>query len=99
MTPLRIIMLSYERGFLDPTSDARTRLHHLASSDAKVSAIVLSDAKKASVEERGTVRVIGVMGSPTARFLSAFRAAYREVKRARLAGETPVLSAQDPFVA
>jgi glycosyltransferase involved in cell wall biosynthesis/4-amino-4-deoxy-L-arabinose transferase-like glycosyltransferase len=96
---LRIIMLSYERGFLDPASEASARLNKLAMSDAKITAIVLSNAGASKGYEHGTIRVVGLAGSPVVRFFSALKTAYREVKRARMAGETPVISAQDPFLA
>jgi glycosyltransferase involved in cell wall biosynthesis/4-amino-4-deoxy-L-arabinose transferase-like glycosyltransferase len=99
MTPLRIIMLSYERGFMDPTSDASVRLSKLASDDYRVSAIVLSGGLKKKTEERGSVRVSSVTGSAISRWFRAFWQTVAEVKRAKKAGESVVISAQDPFAA
>lgn len=98
MSSLRIIMLSYERGFLDPRSEAFARLQRLASEETKVTAIVLSNAVAAS-SEQGTVGAIGLSGSGIVRFWKAFCAARAEVKRAKKAGERVIISAQDPFVA
>jgi glycosyltransferase involved in cell wall biosynthesis/4-amino-4-deoxy-L-arabinose transferase-like glycosyltransferase len=99
MTPLRIIMLSYERGFLDPRSEASARLMKLASGDVRISAIVLSRADKSVGEDGGMVRTIPLMGSAPVRFLNALHAAIGEVRRAKKAGERVVISAQDPFIA
>lgn len=89
-------MLSYERGFLDPRSEASARLKKLTSN---VTAIVLSNAGTSSRDDRGEVSVIGLAGSAPIRFFRALRAAFVEVKRAKKAGESVILSAQDPFVA
>lgn len=95
MTPLRVIMLSYERKFLDPRSEHSP----YAAKDVKVTAIVLSRAEKAFREDRGDFCVIGLTGSAPVRFFGAVQAAIQEVKRARKAGERVMISAQDPFIA
>ncbi len=98
MTPLRIIMLSYERGFLDPRSEATARLQKMASEETKVTAIVLSGNEKKSVNDE-KMHVIGLAGNGVVRFFQAIRTAIKEAKKAKKAGESVFVTAQDPFVA
>ncbi len=95
---LRVIFLSYERGLTQPSSDAFGRVEALGEANLKLSAIVLP-ATKAEITEQGNLRAIGLTGPAPVRLWKAFRTTLKEVRRARKAGEQPVLSAQDPFIA
>ncbi|MEN9558297.1 MAG: hypothetical protein RL141_666 [Candidatus Parcubacteria bacterium] len=97
--PVRVIMLPFERGFLDPRSSVSARLARFASPHIRITAIVVVHAGKASVDHRGDVRVIGLPGGALRRVWGAFWQARREIRQARANGETPILTAQDPFIA
>jgi glycosyltransferase involved in cell wall biosynthesis/4-amino-4-deoxy-L-arabinose transferase-like glycosyltransferase len=99
MTPLRIIMLSYERGFLDPASESSRRLSSQASNDIRITSVLLANAYEKGQREDGSVRVIGFDGVAPVRVFRSFFAAVRAVRRARKEGERPLISAQDPFAA
>lgn len=97
MTPLRIIMLSYERGFMDPASEASHRLGSLADGDIRISAFVLS-GRKAGDREDGKTRIHAVGGLAPVRIARVLSGALREIRRAKKAGERVIVTAQDPFV-
>ncbi len=99
MTPLRIIMLSYERGFLDAESEASRRLRMMARDGMNVSAIVISRLDQDGRREDGENRILGFTGGIVRRLSRAFRSAIREISAAKKNGEEVVISAQDPFVA
>jgi glycosyltransferase involved in cell wall biosynthesis/4-amino-4-deoxy-L-arabinose transferase-like glycosyltransferase len=99
MTPLRIIMLSYERGFLDPASESSRRLSAQTSNDVRITAVLLANAHANAKREEGNVRVVGFDGLALVRLFKSLRVAAKAVRRARKEGERPLISAQDPFIA
>lgn len=99
MTPLRIIMLSYERGFLDPSSEASLRLNAITTEDVRVTAVLLPKLEKNQDRVDGQTHIAGFSGGVTRRMFRAFLFAWRETRAAKLRGERVVVTAQDPFVA
>ncbi|OGL73259.1 hypothetical protein A3E39_01345 [Candidatus Uhrbacteria bacterium RIFCSPHIGHO2_12_FULL_60_25] len=99
MKPLRIIMLSYERGFLDPASESSGRLAALASDDVRVTAVLLANAHQNAERGDSQTCVYGFRGNAIVRVWKATVAVMRAVRRARKTGETPIITAQDPFAA
>ncbi|HWR00035.1 MAG TPA: glycosyltransferase family 4 protein, partial [Candidatus Methylomirabilis sp.] len=97
--PLRVVMLSYERGFLDAASDSSSRLASLASSDVRVSAVLLANAYADAERGDSQVCVYGFKGTAPVRIWKAAVVAWKSVKRARKEGEAPIITAQDPFAA
>lgn len=91
-------MLSYERDFFDPASEASARLRTLVDANHRITAVVLSNDARPDREEEG-VRIIGCRGSRLTRWILGIRLTKKEVQKSRRAGESPILSAQDPFYA
>lgn len=98
MIPIRIISLGYERAFLDADSDASRRLERASTNAHRTTSILLSSGKQAR-REFPNGRAYSFSGNAVVRLWKAFWTAVREVKQARAEGESPVLSAQDPFIA
>lgn len=99
MNSIRTIFIGYERDFLDPDSDASKRFDRMASAEFSASVIVLSGGQKQTVRSSTHGRIYAFSGSATVRLWKAFFATLSEIRRARQAGESVILSAQDPFVA
>lgn len=99
MNPIRTIFLGYERDFLDADSDASQRFERMASAEFPASVIVLSGGQKQSMRSSTHGRIYAFSGSAIVRMWKAFFAALSEIKRAQKAGESVIVSAQDPFVA
>ncbi len=98
MTPLRIIMFSYERGFLDPASEASKRLERLISEEMRISVFVLSKANPQTRQlANSSIRIFN--GSAFPRLCKVFFAAIKEIRAAKKRGEQVIISAQDPFIA
>ncbi|MFA5129310.1 MAG: glycosyltransferase [Patescibacteria group bacterium] len=95
---MRVIIFSYERDFFDAQSDASLRMRRMADDGHCMSIIVMSNDARSDREEQN-IRIIGCRGSRFTRWFSAIRFAKKEVKKARKAGESPILTAQDPFTA
>lgn len=96
---MRVIMLSYERGFSDPASEASSRLNTIANNDVRTSAIIISRLEKDDHRENGENKVSGFTGGVLRRLYRTLREALKEVKASRAKGEDVVVTAQDPFVA
>jgi glycosyltransferase involved in cell wall biosynthesis/4-amino-4-deoxy-L-arabinose transferase-like glycosyltransferase len=99
MTPLRIIMLSYERGFLDPASEASQRLARLFSDDVKITVVLLSKVDILNSKFQIPNSLIVRSGSVLLRLPKLCLAAIKEIRAAKKRGERVLVTAQDPFVA
>lgn len=97
MKSLRILMLSYERGFLDPASVPSSRLRGMVTDDIRVTTVILSGSEKGERVD-GENRYIAPGGRDIIRFCKGFFFARREVRRAQKAGESVLISSQDPFI-
>ncbi|MBD3251024.1 glycosyltransferase, partial [Candidatus Uhrbacteria bacterium] len=95
---LRSILLSYERSFMDATSNASLRLSKLTTDGLSITAILLNNLEKAGKREDGAIRVVGFSGFVLLRLIGGFRALLREIRQAKRRDEGVVISAQDPFI-
>ena len=98
--PLRIIMLSYERDFLNPASEASQRLQRLATDGVSVTALLLSDVKTPqTLVLNETTTVIACSGNAIARLWKLFFVAVKEIRAAKKRDECVLVSSQEPFIA